>query len=102
LLGLEAYLSRLSGERAVQQMRLALADRLLRAFMREDAGEEWPWPEDTLTYANARLPHALLVSGQAQERQDMIEMGLKSLEWLFFPMAHMAFLLLNKTDKRIH
>ncbi|NIM49388.1 MAG: glycosyltransferase [Gemmatimonadales bacterium] len=82
LLGLDAYLSRLAGERAVGRMRLVLADRLIQAFKREDADDEWPWAEDSLTYANARLPHALLASGRGLEREDMIQMGLKSLKWL--------------------
>jgi hypothetical protein len=82
LLGLDACLSRMAGERAVGRMRLLLADRLMQAFKREDADDEWPWAEDSLTYANARLSHALLVSGRGLDRKDMIEMGLKSLRWL--------------------
>jgi glycosyltransferase involved in cell wall biosynthesis len=82
LLGLDACLSRVTGERAVGRMRLVLADRLMQAFKREDADDEWPWAEDSLTYANARLVHALLVSGRGLDRRDMIEIGLKSLRWL--------------------
>jgi hypothetical protein len=82
LLGLDACLSRMAGERAVGRMRLLLADRLMQAFKREDADDEWPWAEDSLTYANARLPHALLAAGRGLDQKDMIEMGLKSLRWL--------------------
>jgi hypothetical protein len=82
LLGLGVYLSRMVGERAVQRLHADLADRLLQAFKSEGADEEWPWPEASLTYANARLPHALLLSGRGLERDDMIEVGLKSLGWL--------------------
>jgi glycosyltransferase involved in cell wall biosynthesis len=82
LLGLGAYLSRMVGERAVRRFHEDLADRLLQAFRSEGADDDWPWPEESLTYANARLPHALLLSGRALERDDMIEVGLKSLRWL--------------------
>ncbi len=43
---------------------------------------EWPWFEDRLTYCNARLPHALLVSGSRMEREDMVRVGLEALEWV--------------------
>jgi len=82
LLGLGSYLSQQAGERVVGRMRMVLADRLLKAFKAQDGNAEWPWPENTLTYANARLPHALLVTGRALEHDDMIQMGLKSLRWL--------------------
>ena len=82
LLGLDAYLAHLPGERAIVRMRSVLADRLMQAFEQAHADEAWPWPEDTLTYANARLPQALLVSGRGLDREDMIHMGLRALRWL--------------------
>jgi hypothetical protein len=42
----------------------------------------WPWCEDVMSYANAVLPHALLLSGQGLDRRDMVEVGLASLRWL--------------------
>jgi len=36
-----------------------------------------------LSYANAKLPHALLVSGHRMENHKMVKMGLDSLSWLF-------------------
>ncbi|HXW01607.1 MAG TPA: glycosyl transferase family 1, partial [Anaerolineae bacterium] len=44
--------------------------------------EEWLWFEDKMTYANAKLPHALLLCGQWLDRGDMAEVGLTSLKWL--------------------
>jgi hypothetical protein len=43
---------------------------------------DWPWFEDRLTYCNARLSQALLVSGRRMERRDMVASSLRSLEWL--------------------
>jgi hypothetical protein len=35
-----------------------------------------------LTYANANLPHGLIIAGQRISRLDMFEAGISSLEWL--------------------
>ena len=38
--------------------------RLRGSFAGLDLGSDWPWPEETLTYENALLPHALIVAGR--------------------------------------
>jgi hypothetical protein len=43
---------------------------------------DWPWPEPRLTYANAVLPEALLVAGDALGVSAMITDGLGLLAWL--------------------
>lgn len=58
-----------------------LAGRLHRLYL-EQRSEAWPWFEDRLTYCNARLPQALLRAGRRNRRQDWLEAGLGSLEWL--------------------
>jgi hypothetical protein len=82
LLGLNAYLDRFGGDSAVKRVRHALASQLDEAFRNEATNDEWPWPEDALTYSNARLSHALLVSGRGLAQKGMVEIGLKSLRWL--------------------
>ena len=42
----------------------------------------WPWPEDRLTYDNARVPEALLAAGALLARDDLIDSGLRLLDWL--------------------
>jgi hypothetical protein len=81
LIGIHEYLRRLSGDSLVNQTREILTGRLMDLF---DAAEkpDWPWFEDELTYDNAKLPHALILSGQATEQQDVLDRGLKSLRWL--------------------
>jgi glycosyltransferase involved in cell wall biosynthesis len=81
LVGIHAYLSKFSGDSEVRRIREALADRLFNQF-KDNATKSWPWLEKTLNYANGKLSHALLLSGQWMQRNDMIEMGLRSLEWL--------------------
>lgn len=41
-----------------------------------------PWPEDRITYDNARLPDALLAAGTVLGDHRLITVGLRLLEWL--------------------
>ncbi len=99
LVGIHAYLHKFSGDSDVRRIREVLADRLFNQFM-NNATEDWPWLEGALNYANGKLPHALLLSGQWIQRRDMIDMGLRSLKWLltiqtednhFVPVGNMGW-----------
>ncbi|EDN72847.1 conserved hypothetical protein [Beggiatoa sp. SS] len=81
IVGIHAYLTQFSGDSEVRRVRDVLADKLLQPFT-EQATEDWPWLEDVVTYSNGSIPQALLLSGQSMQREDMIEMGLRSLKWL--------------------
>jgi glycosyltransferase involved in cell wall biosynthesis len=81
LVGIHYYLRRFSGDSYVRRSREALASRLYAEFEKHGT-EEWAWCEDTVTYANGKLPHALLLSGQWLPAPAMIEQGLKALRWL--------------------
>jgi glycosyltransferase involved in cell wall biosynthesis len=81
IIGIHAYLSRHSSDNRAKRMRKILADRLMGWFT-SSASEDWPWCEDILSYDNARLPQALLLSGQWLPDRAMLEMGLRSLDWL--------------------
>ena len=81
LVGIHAYLSKFSGDSDSRRIREVLANRLFDQF-KTNSTEEWPWLENALNYANGKLPHALLMSGQWMQRNDMIDMGLHSLKWL--------------------
>jgi glycosyltransferase involved in cell wall biosynthesis len=81
LVGINAYLHEFSGDREVSKLRELLAGRLFKQFKNNET-DDWPWLENALNYANGKLPHALLLSGHRMQRNDMIEMGLKSLKWL--------------------
>ncbi len=75
LVGIHAYLRKFSGDSEVRKVREILADRLFHQF-KNNASESWPWLESALNYANGKLPHALLLSGQWMQHSDMIDMGL--------------------------
>jgi glycosyltransferase involved in cell wall biosynthesis len=81
LLGIDEYLRAFQGDTNVQSLREMLSLRLLDLFHRTSE-RDWPWFEDRLTYCNARLSQALIVSGSRMEREDMMAVGLRSLEWL--------------------
>jgi len=81
LVGIHAYLARFGGDAAVRRIRARLARKLSRAFKKGTSGD-WPWCEEVLTYANARVPQALLLSGQWLPDGKMVELGLSLLDWL--------------------
>jgi hypothetical protein len=81
LLGLSTYLDAEPGHGETRELRDEYAERLLEAYRRH-ATDDWPWWEDIVTYDNAKLCHALLRSGAAMDRGDMVEAGLTSLRWL--------------------
>lgn len=81
LIGLDAWLSVHEDDSDAGALRVRYADDLLGAFA-EHAGDGWPWCEDLVTYDNAKLCHALLISGRSLGRADMIDQGAKSLRWL--------------------
>jgi glycosyltransferase involved in cell wall biosynthesis len=80
LLGIQEYLRRFSGDRACGQARVGLTALLVGLYERT-ATEEWPWFEESLTYENARLPHALIAMGRSGDAK-ALEIGLKALSWL--------------------
>jgi glycosyltransferase involved in cell wall biosynthesis len=81
LLGIDEYLRAFQGDSSVQAVRQALAGRLLDLH-RDTSDLAWPWFEDRLTYCNARLSQALIVSGMRMGDEEMTSVGMRSLEWL--------------------
>ncbi len=81
LLGIHEYLRRLGGDSMVKQVRDVLTTRLMDLYERT-AIPEWLWFENELSYDNAKMAHALIVSGEAMARADVLDCGLRSLEWL--------------------
>ena len=64
------------------QLRAELSQRL-RSRYQAEASPDWLWFEDTVTYDNARLPHALILTGRWASEHELLEIGLRSLRWLF-------------------
>jgi glycosyltransferase involved in cell wall biosynthesis len=81
LIGIHEYLRRLSGDSLVNQTREALTSRLMELF-EASSQPDWHWFEEELSYDNAKLAHALIVSGQATGQQAVLGRGLQVLRWL--------------------
>lgn len=81
LIGIDEYLRRFSGDRRANQIRESLAARLMQRH-KDAAIDEWNWFEEVVSYANAKLPHAIILSGRCMGDQAMLELGLKTLRWL--------------------
>ncbi len=81
LIGIHEYLRRLSGDSLVNQTREMLICRLMERFD-ESAHEDWRWFEEELSYDNAKLAHALIVSGHATGQAAVLQRGLEALRWL--------------------
>ena len=41
-----------------------------------------PWPESRLTYANGRIPAAMLAAGEVFDDETLIDRGIQALDWL--------------------
>ncbi len=95
LIGLHEYLAMFGGDSEARRIRNELAVRLHRQFA-EHASDDWPWLEDIVAYANAKLPHALLLAGQWIPDPAMYQTGLRVLRWLLevqsAPDGHISFI----------
>jgi glycosyltransferase involved in cell wall biosynthesis len=81
LIGIHEYFRRMSGDRLMNQHRDTLTARLVALF-EQNSSDEWPWFEPTATYDNAKIPHALILSGRWTNNVEATEIGLRSLRWL--------------------
>lgn len=81
LIGIHEYLLLFAGDRRASQVQEELARRLLSLY-EDNKTEGWNWFEDKLTYCNAALAHAMLLSGESIPNPDMTAAGLEALTWL--------------------
>ncbi len=81
LLSIHEYLRAFAGDRVVSQMRDVLAGQLVGLY-RANSSPGWQWFERVATYDNAKLSHALILSGHWTSQGEMLDIGLASLRWL--------------------
>lgn len=81
LLGINEYFKRMSGDSIANQIRETLTNRLTNLFD-SVADDEWFWLEEILSYDNAVIPRALIVSGKWTGNEKAFDIGIKSLRWL--------------------
>jgi glycosyltransferase involved in cell wall biosynthesis len=105
LLGLSSYCAARPGHHDARRLQLTLGNRL-HARLQACQSKDWVWFEDRLTYDNARLCEALIVTGDSCGSRDMVDDGLRSLRWLlarqtapegyFRPVGSEGFLLISR------
>ncbi len=81
LIGINAYLTRYSGDSEARRIRERLASRIFDLY-KQTATSDWLWLEETVTYDNGKIPQALIMSGDSLKEPEMLKAGLDSLEWL--------------------
>jgi hypothetical protein len=81
LLGIHEYMRRLGDDSQVNQARETLTTRLMELYDRH-AHADWHWFGEELSYDNASLSHALIVSGRATGQEAVLNRGLKTLRGL--------------------
>jgi len=81
LIGIHEYLCEYPESAEAKLVCEALNDKLA-GLWGNCATEDWPWFETIVTYENARLCQALILSGQSMPNSNSLDIGLKSLRWL--------------------
>ena len=81
IIGIHEYLRRFTGDRGMQAIRQNLSSKLHEIY-RKNSGSDWMWFEQSLTYANAKLSQALILSGRWLLDNAMLNDGFASLRWL--------------------
>ena len=81
LIGADEYQQRFQGDLGARSRLETLAASLMRLY-RENRNAEWQWFEQSLSYDNAMLPHALIVAGRALANENMLQSGIGALQWL--------------------
>jgi hypothetical protein len=81
LLAIQEYLRAFSGDRTAKRLRDILTNRLVDLYQ-VNSSPAWRWFEPVATYDNAKLSHAMILSGYWTSRGDIFDIGLESLRWL--------------------
>lgn len=81
LLGLAAFCPAHPNGSEAKGLRLELAIRLENLLLQCES-PDWLWFEDRLSYDNARLCEALIVTGAAIGADHLVTQGLRTLRWL--------------------
>jgi len=81
LMGIDHYLRRFAGDRRASQLRELLTSRLMQRYA-DAATREWQWFEEVVSYANASLPHAMILSGRCMNNPEILKVGIDTLRWL--------------------
>lgn len=79
--GLYSFLQRYEGAVVVRRLVVEIADMLMEIY-EKSYSEDWQWFGDEITYANAKLPQAMLLAYQVTGEDRYRGVGLESLDFL--------------------
>ncbi len=79
--GHHAFLQRYDGAARVRRKLDAFATRLAELYERSRT-DEWKWFGEDITYANAKIPQAMLLSADVTGESRFLHIGLESLDFL--------------------
>jgi glycosyltransferase involved in cell wall biosynthesis len=79
--GHHAFLQRYDGAARVRRKLESFAGRLAGIYERS-SGPKWHWFGEELTYANARMPQAMLLAAEVTGEERFLTIGIDSLEFL--------------------
>jgi len=94
ILGMSDYLKQFPGASDIKRQLEISADGLVAQYQ-ENSLPDWKWFEDTLTYDNAVLPHALFVAGLIFDKRKYLEVAQQTCEFLLantFDGKHFSFI----------
>lgn len=80
-IGAYEYQQRFPGDRFARNSLEVLSTMLMKLYD-ENSSAEWKWFEPVLSYCNAKIPRALIVSGRGLANEKMLKRGIDSLNWL--------------------
>jgi hypothetical protein len=82
MLGADYLLKGDSSHKVANEIVLSGAERLLALY--DQVGTmNWTWFETVLAYDNCRLPEAMIRAGLRLDRDDLMDAGLATMQWIF-------------------
>jgi hypothetical protein len=81
ILGFSHFLKRYPCDEGLRRILESMADELVTAW-RSTADSDWLWFEDSVTYANARLPQALFLAYYHLPKPEYLDVALQSTDFL--------------------
>jgi len=81
ILGCRLYSKRFGGASDVRKTCEISSSHLTNLYS-DNSSDDWVWCEDIVAYDNACIPEALIVAGDWLDNGELIDRGVKSLEWL--------------------
>ncbi|MGC8824651.1 MAG: glycosyltransferase family 4 protein [Bacteroidales bacterium] len=87
ILGMQAYLWRFGGDVEIRRTRDYALQKLVDHFKHQH-DPSWPWYEDKVSYASARIPHAMIHAGFTSQNDAVLQKGLDILTWLIDVQTH--------------